>query len=271
MLDVMTRVLGALALVALAIPASAAELQPATVVAFERYVQAAEARMKRETTFIRVDGLDATTRQAATDALRREGLHIERMLDIDKGRRIHVPDALVHHWLGLAFIQGGTVDRAVSLLQDYDRHATVYAPSVARARTLARSGDSFRVFIRFFMKKGITVVVNSEHTAHFERLAPDRARSRIASTRIAEVDAPDTADEREKPVGRDGGYVWRLNSYWRFLERDGGVYVQCETITLTRGIPAGLGWLIRPFVTSIPRETLAFTMGATRRALAAER
>ena len=119
------------------------------------------------------------------------------------------------------------------------------------------------------MKKGITVVVNSDHDARFTRDAPDRASSRIHSTRIAEVEDPDTPEEREKPVGHDGGYLWRLNSYWRFLERDSGVYIQCESITLTRGIPTGLGWLVRPFVTSIPRETLAFTLETTRKRLTA--
>jgi hypothetical protein len=119
------------------------------------------------------------------------------------------------------------------------------------------------------MKKVITVVVNSEHEARFTRDGADRARSRIVSTRIAEVDDPDTREEREKPVGRDGGYLWRLNSYWRFLERDNGVYVECESVTLTRDIPSGFGWLVRPFVTSIPRESLTFTLETTRTRLAA--
>ena len=73
--------------------------------------------------------------------------------------------------------------------------------------------------------------------------------------------------EREKPVGRDGGYLWRLNTYWRFLERDGGTYIQCESVTLTRDVPFGFGWLIGPFVNSIPRESLTFTMERTRAAL----
>jgi hypothetical protein len=135
---------------------------------------------------------------------------------------------------------------------------------VARSKLLSRDGDAFKVYLRFVMRKVITVVVNSEHDARFTRDAPDRVRSRIVSTRIAEVEEPDTAEERELPVGRDGGYLWRLNSYWRFLERDGGVYVECESITLTRGIPTGFGWLVRPFVTSIPRESLAFTLDKTR-------
>ena len=118
------------------------------------------------------------------------------------------------------------------------------------------------------MKKVITVVVNSEHEARFMRLAPDRAQSRIYSLRIAEVDDPDTPGEREKPVGRDGGFLWRLYTYWRFLERDEGTYVECEAISLTRGVPTGFGWLVGPFVNSIPRESLAFTLETTRTTLA---
>jgi len=115
----------------------------------------------------------------------------------------------------------------------------------------------------------ITVVVNSDHVAYFTRHDAMRAQSRIYSTRIAEVEDPDTPQERERPVGHDGGYLWRLNSYWRFLQRDGGVYLQCESISLTRGIPLGLGWIVRPFVTSIPRESLEFTLETTRKTLQA--
>jgi hypothetical protein len=53
-------------------------------------------------------------------------------------------------------------------------------------------------------------------------------------------------------------------------ERDGGVYVQNEAVTLTRDIPTGLGWLIEPFVTGIPQETLKLTLEATRKAVLAQ-
>lgn len=88
---------------------------------------------------------------------------------------------------------------------------------------------------------------------------------------MAEVEHPGARDEREKPVGRDGGYLWRLHTYWRFLERDGGTYLQCESISLTRGIPIGLGWVVGPFVTSLPRESLEFTLQTTRDVLTQRR
>ncbi|MGC2466038.1 MAG: hypothetical protein WA517_12645, partial [Candidatus Acidiferrum sp.] len=63
------------------------------------------------------------------------------------------------------------------------------------------------------------------------------------------------------------GFLWRMETWWRMEERDGGVYVQSEVASLTRDIPTGLGWLIGPFVTSIPKETLYFTLDATRKAV----
>ena len=252
----------------LATPVVAADLEERTVAAFDRYVRETERRLDaRDQPFLWVDSLPAAKKKKALDSLRQGGLVIEPLKTKANGRDIDIDDGLVHHWVGVVFVRGKTVAQAVSLLQDYDRHQDIYKPNVARSKTRSRDGDRLKLYLRFYMKKFLTVVVNSEHEAVFTREAPDRASSRIRSTRIAEVENPDTPEERELPVGHDGGYLWRLNSYWRFLERDGGVYVQCESITLTRGIPWGLGLAVGPFVTSIPKETLTFTLETTRKAL----
>jgi len=247
--------------------ASGAELRPQTVAAFDRYVRAAEARMASAEPFLWIESLPESQRSTRLAAIRRGEFDIERLTTREGGREIEAPDGLMHHWLGTVFVPGATVDQAVALLQDYDNHAEIYRPAVARSRLLSRNGDVFRVFLRFYQKKVITVIVNTEHEARFSRPAPDRALSRIYSTRIAEVEHPDTPREREKPVGNDGGYLWRLYTYWRFLERDGGTYIQCEAITLTRSIPVMFRWLVGPFVTGIPRESLTFTLQTTRATL----
>jgi hypothetical protein len=264
-----------LAFMLLAAPVGAAELQPRTVAAFDRYVRVTEDRMARELDderrFLLVDSSEEPRRRTALDRLRQGELIIERLQTQDAGKKIDVPGGMLHHWVGAVFVPEASVDEALALMQDYNRHATVFRPAVARSRLLSRDGDLYRVYLRFVMKKIITVVVNSEHEARFTRAGPARAYSRIYSTRIAEVEDADTPQEREKPVGRDGGYLWRLFTYWRFLERDGGTYIQCESISLTRGIPAGFGWLVGPFVTSIPRESLTFTLERARTTLARPR
>ena len=133
----------------------------------------------------------------------------------------------------------------------------------------AHQGNDFKIYYRLRKKKVITVTLNTYHDVHYFPVDSRRWYSRSYSTRIAEVANADTPNEREKPVGHDGGFLWRINSYWKFEEKDGGVYIECESISLTRDIPTGLGWLIKPFVTSIPKESLEMTMGSTRAALAA--
>jgi hypothetical protein len=99
------------------------------------------------------------------------------------------------------------------------------------------------------------------------QLDPARWFSRSYTTKIAEVDNPGEPDERQLPPGNDHGFLWRLYSYWNFQERDGGVYVECQALSLTRNVPTGLGWLIEPIIRQLPRESLANTLRATREAV----
>lgn len=250
-----------------ATPAAAADLQPRTAAAFDRYVAAVEAQMPRRTAFLRIDTLADHARRQAHDALARGELLIESIDRGDTGISRGVPDGLVHHWIGTVFVPGATLESTLALLQDYDHHAAIYAPAVSGSQLLAHDEDRFRMRLRFTLTRVITVVVNTDNEAVFTRDGRDRAHSSIRSLRVAEVENPGTAAERELPAGHDGGYLWRLNSYWRLLQRDGGVYVECESISLTRNIPFGLGWIVKPFVTSLPRESLAFTLETTRRVL----
>jgi hypothetical protein len=252
------------------VPVLAAELQPRTIAAFDRYVSVTE-RGLNTGPFLWVDRLPPARRSEVLALIRGNMLSIESLRTLDNDREIDVPGGLIHHWVGTAFVPGGTLDQTLAILQDYNRHERIYAPVVARSRLISRDGDRFRFFLRFNMKKVITVVVNSEHEALFTRPAPDRAEGWIHSTKIAEVENADGAGEREKPVGEDGGYLWRLNTYWRLQVRDGGLYIQCESVSLTRAIPAGLGWIVGPFVTSIPKESLTFTLETTRQQLTSAR
>jgi hypothetical protein len=247
--------------------AAAAELQNRTIQAFDRYVRLTEARLNRAAPFLWIDGLPDARRREALETVRRKELAIERLETRENGREIDVPGGMIHHWVGTAFVPGATVQDALSVLQNYNEHHRIYAPTVAASKLKTRDGDRFTFFLRFVMTKVITVVVNSDHEAVFRTPAADRAEGWIHSTRVAEVENPGTSTEREKPVGNDGGYLWRLNTYWRLLARDGGLYIHCESVSLSRGIPVGFGWVVGPFVTSIPRESLTFTLETTRRQL----
>ena len=248
-----------------------AKLHSETVAAFDRYVHLTdernEAELKRGSALLWIDSLSPAQRTAAYAALKRGDAQIEQLSTLDKGKPIVCPGGMIHHWVGVVFIPGAKLDDVLGVLEDYDHQATYYSPDVERSKLESRDGDHFRVFLRFRRHKVITVVLNTEHDVRYFHDAHGRAHSRSSAVRIAEVENPGTRDEREKQLGDDGGFLWRMETWWRMEERDGGVYVQSEAASLTRDIPTGLGWLIGPFVTSIPKETLVFTLEATRKAI----
>jgi len=192
---------------------------------------------------------------------------VQRLETRDGGQKIRCPGGMIHHWAGAVFIPGATLRDVLRVLQDYDHQAQYYAPDVERSKIESHDDDHFLVFLRFRRHKVITVVLNTQHDVRYFHDSNTREHSRSSAVRIAEVENPGKANEREKPAGEDGGFLWRMETWWRMEERDGGVYVQSEAVSLTRDIPAGLGWLIGPFVNSIPKETLTFTLQATRKAV----
>ncbi len=251
------------------------KLKTATQEAFERYLKLVEARsdgeLKRGAGLLWVDGLPEEQRLEAYAELKRGEVKMKKLEILDNGKPIACPGGMIHHWTGVVFIPGAKVEDALVVLEDYDRHAVYYAPDVERSKVESREGDHFRVFLRFRRHKVITVVLNTEHEVQYFHDAPGKAHSRSSAVRIAEVENAGRSDEREKAPGDDGGFMWRMETWWRMEERDGGVYVQSEVASLTRDIPTGLGWLIKPFVTDIPKESLTFTLEATRKAVVARR
>ena len=255
------------------LPASAVQLKKSAADAFNHYVQLTEARINQELSgkgaFLAVDEGSDQQRQAAHARLRNGEVVIERRHTLDNGKPIEAPDAMIHHWIGTVFAPGVTLPQVLALVQDYNNHSRYYAPQVTRSTLKKHEGNNFKVSYRLRQKKVITVVLETDYDVLYQPISPTRETSRSYSTRIQEVDNPGERDERLKPVDDGNGFMWRLYTYWRFEQKDGGVYVQCEAVSLSRDIPTGLGWMIGPFVESVPRESLAFTLGKTREALLA--
>ena len=260
----------ALLLCLLGLPAgsAAAELKRETTAAFDRYVAVTEVRFSNELrpggTFLYVDGLQPDAMKSSYEQLKQGGILVERLETKAPGVSASVPDGIVHHWVGLIFIPGVTLANTLPVLQDYDHRAELYKPDVIASRMLGHQGSDFKIFLRLYQKKFTTVVFNSEYDIHWGRVDAGKMYSNSISTRIAEVKNADQPEGEEDPVGTGHGYLWRLNTYWRFEEKEGGVYVQCEAVSLTRNIPFGLGWLLRPLVTAIPKQSLNRALGRTR-------
>lgn len=250
---------------AVALVSTAAELKRETLQEFERYSRATETRLEQK----RASGPFLWTDESPERARRvREGqIAIEPWSG--KGD-LEVSSGLIHDWIGSVFLPGVTLAQTLAWVQDYGHHKDAYKPEVIESRLLSRTGNEFKVYMRLRKKKVITAVLDTEHEVHYFQLDSTRWYSRSYSTKIAEVEDPGDSDERQLPPGTGHGFLWRLNSYWKFQERDGGVYVECQALSLTRNVPLGLGWLIEPIIRQLPRESLANTLRATRDAVLAK-
>ncbi len=249
-----------------AIPTSAAQLQKRTIESFDSYIRQAEARMDGQLTpngrFLWIDSLPAQSRTESYARLRNGEVLVQKIAAGED-----VPAGLVHDWVALAFVPDATLTQALTRIQDYNNDSRMYAPEVLRSKLLQNTDDQFAVLLRIKKKSFVTVVLDITSDVRYFHLDSDRSYSRSYSTRIVEVEDAGTPQEHERPEGDDHGYLWRLYTYWRFMRADDGVFVQCEAIALTRGIPFGLGWLVKPFVTKIPKESLLFTLTKTRDAI----
>ncbi len=226
-----------------------------TVAAFDKYLAAAEQRIAAEQAspdrFLKINSVPFAERSKVAAQLRSGKVIIDKVGSTPSD----IPGGMIHDWIGTAFLPGATLPQVLATVQDYDHLAPEFEPEVEQSKLLSRSGDDFHIFMRLRKHKVITVVLDTESDVHYARLDAQHWFSASRSTRINEVG------------GGDHGFLWRLNSYWRFVQAPDGVIVQCEAISLTRDIPAGLGWMVSGFVTSIPRESLEFTLTSTRRAV----
>jgi len=238
------------------------QLKPETLQAFEAYIREAEAAMEqtlRGPAFLWSDGDPKRAKQV------RQGKIVAEFWQ-GKGP-VKVPAGLIHDWIGAAFIPGAAVARILARIQDYDNHKNMYRPEVIDSKLIARRGDDFQIYLRVLKKKIITVVLDTDHEVHYFRVDGGRWGCRSYTTRTAEVDDAGKPNEKVQPADTGYGFLWRLDTYWRFEERDGGAYAECRAISLTRDIPTVLKWIIEPMVRSLPKDTLIHTLKATRDAV----
>jgi hypothetical protein len=173
-----------------------------------------------------------------------------------------VQSGIIHDWIAATVVSGATVEKVLAVLQNYPDYKNIYRPDISESKLLRHEGDLFHVYLRMVKKKVVTVVLNGEFDVQYRPLDGGRWSLLSRSTRIAELDA-----DHELAPGSGHGFLWRLNAYWLIEPRPEGVYLECRTVSLSRDIPFGLNLIVKPFMTSVPRESLQETLEATVRAL----
>jgi hypothetical protein len=244
----------------------AATLTSEALAGWTSYVTATERRIHREQAspdgFL---GLDFGPTATADRRALFKGATIIRKLEAkdDREHTIDVPGALVHDWRGAVFIPGITLD---ALLAQLEVAPVVRQDDVLAFAVLERGPHTLRLYLKLQRTKIITVVYNTEHDVVFERDGPSHASSVSRATKIAELDAPNTPNERELPPGEDRGLLWRWNAYWRYEDVGDGVLVECESVSLSRTVPMLVRFVVAPFIERTARESMERTLVAMQRA-----
>jgi hypothetical protein len=241
------------------------EPTPAAVFAFNSYSKTAESRLAQQhrspNSFLAPAASDP---EGAETRLRQGALILERLTP---STGANLSGALLHHWRGTAFAAGAKAGDFERLMRDFNSYPQHFSPQVLQAKVFTQGGDRMQAWMRVRQRHVITVVMDTTYDITFGHLDVQHGYSISESARIAEIDAAGTGAERTLSASEEHGYLWRLNTYWSYMERDGGLYLQIEAVSLTRSIPRGFGWAIQPYVESIPRESLEFTLRSACNAL----
>lgn len=178
-----------------------------------------------------------------------------------------LPGALLHDWRGTTFVPGATAAEFERVMKNFSAYPRYYAPQVVSAKVISQRDDHFQVLMRVRQQHVITVVMDTTYDVAFAHAGTGRGYSISHSTNIEEIASPGTRKEHALSPDAGHGFLWRLNTYWSYEQQEGGLLIRIESVSLTRSIPAGLGWAIGPFIQSVPRDSLEFTLQATCKAL----
>ena len=245
----------------------AAELRPETIRAWTAYAGATEERISRELAddggFLALD-FQRQTAAAEKRSMLSGGIPVSPMKTLgSSGAEIGIPSGMIHHWRGSVFIPGSDLEDILRRVENPTAENTKQEDVLA-SKILDRGPDFLKLYLKLQRSKIVTVVYNTEHLVRYSLQGTDRAWSSSVATKIAELEKPNTIEEREKPEGHDRGFLWRLNSYWRYEQINGGVIVECESISLSRTIPAPLAFFVRPLIDRVAKESMHRTLESLR-------
>ena len=244
-----------------AAPTRATDLKPQTLQAWNGYVEIVNSTTDRRATggsqFLAVD-------ETADMVQRVRGGE----LVVTNHDPREVPHGLIHHWLGVMFLPNVTLDQVMAVLVNYDHYGDYYKPFIAKSSVMERSGDQEKVNMMMVQKAySVTAAVDADYQVQIVRLDANRVYIVSNAIRVQEVADYGEPSQHLYPENERPGYVWRTMGLTRLEQRDGGVYVEMETIALSRGIPVAFRWLVKPLTDKLPRKIMMATLEATRAAV----
>jgi hypothetical protein len=242
----------------------AADLQPETLLAWNRHVEQAKARMnarlEARNHFLWVDEKPDRARRV------RKGEIL--VAPVNGNGRTDVPNGLIHDWIGAAFFPETTIEKVFDTTDEYACYKDYYQPLVIDSKLLSREGAESSFSMRWLKKAlFVTAVMDADYKASYFVRDEKSRYGFVWSTRIQDVVNYGQPSESRLPAGTGNGFLWRLFSTSRFEERDGGVYVELEAMALSRPVPGYLAWLVNPAISRLSQSSMVTSLTQTREAV----
>lgn len=181
--------------------------------------------------------------------------HSSKHKDFDAGKPVvearenaDIRHGSIHHYSGSIRIPGAQIDEVRRVMQDYSNYPTYFRPDVARGSGAVQpdstpNDEHFKS--RLFLTEStvwLDVAYDARYDTHYRRIDANRWVSHSTTISIRELLDAKQLDGGLFPDGDDHGFLWRTNTYWFARERDGGLDLQLDSMTLSRTTPLGFGW-----------------------------
>jgi len=242
----------------------AAELDQQTVAAWEKYVASAslhmQDRLNGKSRFLWVDEDPMTRRRVNSGEI--------VITPVGSTHPLSVPRGLIHHWVGAVFIPGARIKDLDNVVGDYSKYSEMYRPSLIKAELIDSTADEQKLSILWVQRVLlVTAAFYTEMDSRFCALNSRQGYMTFTTTRVEQIENYGEKDERRLAQNEGSGYLWRLVSFARFEEREGGLYLELEVIGLSKDLPGSLRFLFKPVIEHIPRQALTVKLEQTRQAI----
>ncbi len=174
---------------------------------------------------------------------------------------VSISHGLIHDWYGAVFIPHTSMERVLNVLEDFDRHSLIY-PQVVKSHLIKRNGNDVTGYWRIEEKgQMLPAVFDMTQTAHYQEAVPGKWFGIAHADDVQAVQ-----NSKTLPAGEGMGLMWKFYSYWTLEQTGNGVLAECRSVSLSRGVPSTVAWMIRPLLNTIPRDSMDSTLRNTRKA-----
>jgi hypothetical protein len=235
----------------------AATVTANTLTVWEKYVQQSKIELARQSCdpdhFLSVHGQLAKMEKVRSS----ENLTVPSV----QGEMVAVPSGLIHHWIGAIFLPSVRTFDVLAVLQDYDSYAELYKPAMINSKLLSHKPDEFSYRLKLVQKSfGIKAGLLGEFRTTYFHLNERAGYSITEATQLVELQNPGSPSEKPLSMSASHGYIEKVFTIVRYRQFDSGVSVEVESLTLSRGVPASIRWLIAPIIERFSREAMTGTM-----------